>query len=188
MMLTRSNARSRDAFTLIELMVVVVVIGIVSAVIIPEMRGTFEEAVLKATARQFTGACNLAYSRAVSLQRPHRLVINSGKKNYTIEQKGGEAPGFSKLKDVAGSEREIDSRITVQVRDSSEDVRDEPEPGAPPAVEAPPGEGGSEAIIFNPDGTADEREIVLRDRDGFKMTLRINPVTGRVELVEPKAE
>lgn len=188
MLLPPTNARRREAFTLIELMVVVVVIGIVSAVIIPEMRGTYEEAVLKAVARQFTGACNLAYSRAVSLQRPHRLVINLGKQNYSIEQKGGEAPGFSKLKDVSGSDREFDSRITVQVRDSSEDIRDEAEPTAPPAMEPPPSEGGNATIMFNPDGTADEREIVLRDRDGFKLTLRINPITGRVELVEPKAE
>jgi hypothetical protein len=39
-------------------------------------------------------------------------------------------------------------------------------------------------ILFNPDGTADAREIRLRDRDGFRLGLRINPVTARIHIVE----
>ena len=33
-------------------------------------------------------------------------------------------------------------------------------------------------------GTADAAEIILRDRDGFRLYLRINPITARVELVD----
>ena len=42
----------------------------------------------------------------------------------------------------------------------------------------------SEPIFFYPDGTADASEIVLRDRDGFRLALRINPVTARVRIIE----
>src|SRR5690349_11843034 len=55
----RSISDGRNAFTLMELMVVVVLIGILSAVIIPEMRGTYEEAVLRSTSRELVNAFNI---------------------------------------------------------------------------------------------------------------------------------
>ena len=39
-----------------------------------------------------------------------------------------------------------------------------------------------EAVTFYPDGTADARQIELTDRDGFRLALRINPVTSRVQV------
>jgi hypothetical protein len=50
--------------------------------------------------------------------------------------------------------------------------------------EGMPDPGQREAIVFYPDGTADRKEIVLTDREGFHLTLRINPLTARVELME----
>ncbi|MDB6077847.1 MAG: hypothetical protein JWO82_1594, partial [Akkermansiaceae bacterium] len=35
-----------------------------------------------------------------------------------------------------------------------------------------------------PDGTADAWEIHLRDRAGFQLALRINPITASVHIVE----
>ena len=46
------------------------------------------------------------------------------------------------------------------------------------------GEGLQDAISFYPDGTADDREIELRDPDGYGLALRVNPVTSRVQLIE----
>src|SRR5204863_8720326 len=59
--------RSHSGFTLIELLVVIALFGILSAMIIPEMRGSYEEALLRSTSRQLVNVCNLAYSRAVSM-------------------------------------------------------------------------------------------------------------------------
>ena len=41
---------------------------------------------------------------------------------------------------------------------------------------------GEESVTFYADGTADERQIELADRDGFRLALRINPVTSRVKV------
>jgi hypothetical protein len=44
------------------------------------------------------------------------------------------------------------------------------------------------AIAFYPDGTADSGDIILRDQEGFRLGLRINPITARVHLVEMERE
>ena len=43
-------------------------------------------------------------------------------------------------------------------------------------------------ISFYPDGTADAGDILLRDREGFRLLLQINPVTARVHVVEMERE
>ena len=61
-----SNVGLRRAFTLIEMMVVVLLISVLTALIIPEMKGTFEDALLRTTSRQLLDAFALASSRAVT--------------------------------------------------------------------------------------------------------------------------
>jgi hypothetical protein len=41
-----------------------------------------------------------------------------------------------------------------------------------------------QVIAFYPDGTADGREILLQDREGFRRVLRLNPITASVQIVE----
>ena len=41
-----------------------------------------------------------------------------------------------------------------------------------------------QTITLYPDGTADAVEIVLRDREGFRLGLRINPITARVQSID----
>src|SRR5207302_10357356 len=77
--------RSRCGFTLIEMMVVVVLIGIVTAVIIPEMKGTYEDALLRSTSRELVSTFNVAYSRAVTLNQIHRVRLKEGSAGYVTE-------------------------------------------------------------------------------------------------------
>jgi len=183
-----STWRSRNAFTLIELMVVVVLIGILSALIIPEMRGTYEDALLRSTSRDLVNAFNIASSRAVSLNQLHRVRLDTKSGRYVIEKRVREnAQGneFAPLKDVSEGEGRLDTRISIQVRNEDE---------APASsAEISNSNGGEkrqtiEAISFNSDGTADAAELLLRDRQGFRLALRINPITSRVKILELERE
>jgi type II secretory pathway pseudopilin PulG len=181
-------------------MIVLVLIGILTAVMIPEMRGSYEDAVLRSTGRELINACHLAYSRAVSLNQVHRLKLDERTGNYVVEKRiretdlGGD---FEPLKDVPGSQGKLDTRIKIQIHSVSEEMTvapptDEstPAPEPTPAPETAPTEARApipdldSGISFYPDGTADGREIVLRDRDGFRVGLRISPVTARIQIVD----
>src|ERR1041385_3647626 len=142
----RSRGGERNAFTLIELMVVVLLIGIMTAVILPEMKGTYEDAWLRSNSRTFIEACNLASSRAVSFQRPHRLKVNLSTGKYVVERRVQRRDGeeFIPLQDVFGCEGVLDSRIAMSMHDPESDAT------AVAADHTP-----DEAIVFYPDGTAD---------------------------------
>ena len=45
-----------------------------------------------------------------------------------------------------------------------------------------------DAISFYPDGTADAAMIILQDRAGFRLGLKLNPITARVHVFELERE
>jgi type II secretion system protein H len=182
MHLENSKFKSLHAFTLIEMVVVVVLIGIMAAMIIPEMKGTFDDALLRSTGRNLINVFNLASSRAVSLNQSCRVKLDMQSGRYFVEREiheGGQE-NFAPLKDVSGAEGKLDSRIVIEVSQPDE-TPSENDSDSPATEPSPP-----DTVSFYPDGTADAAEIKLRDRDGFQMTLRMNPITARVRLTEPE--
>lgn len=184
------RGRRGPAFTLVELMVVIALIGVMTAMILPEMRGTYSDAVLRAGSRDLISVCSIAASRAISFNRPHRVRIEPGTRAFRIERQAGRnagTPAFVPVREVPGCEGRLDERIDVRVVGRG---------GA-----GAPTDGGGELsagtastqpvseVGFYPDGTADAVEILLRDREGFRVTLRVNPITGRIVVVpNPPAE
>ena len=160
--------RDRDGFTLIELVVVLTLIAILSAAILPEMRGSMEETVLRATARDLVAACQAANARAVASGQAQQLILDTGAHRYRIEalrepsERGQAAAGPD-----AGEKGRLDARITVEV------VRaDGASAGAPMRLE------------FQPDGTSSAGDILLRDRSGFRLKIHLNPITARPSVRE----
>jgi type II secretion system protein H len=168
----------RLGFSLIELMVVLLLIAVMSAMIIPAMHGTYEDALLRSTARRLIDVLNLANSRAVTLNQTFQVRLNTTDGKYLLEPLRKAAatapPQFTPFEGV------FDKRISVVLRS----------PISLPASEANDEDGRPHIgqISFYPDGTADNRELLLRDRDGFQLALRINPITARVHIVEQPRE
>lgn len=156
-------------FTLIELIVVLALIAILTAVILPEMRGSLEESVLRSTARSMVAACNSANSRAVASGQAHRLVIDPSNHRYRIER----SPDSSRSRpaDSPSSTPEsaaIDPRIAVEIHH----------------LEPPTANTSQPTVEFHPDGTVDAAEFRLRDRSGFAIAIRLNPITARPAIRE----
>ncbi|MBA4150287.1 MAG: prepilin-type N-terminal cleavage/methylation domain-containing protein [Verrucomicrobia bacterium] len=186
MRLSPLKAARRLGFTLLELMIVLVLMGIMSAMIIPELRGTFENALLRSSSREMISVFNTAYSRAVSVNQTHRVRLDLANARYYVE---AEVPGvsgeFIPVQGVNGSEGKLDNRIQITILDQMEIPADNNEQAESFSFgnTAPDLERG-DTITFYPDGTADRREVHLQDREGFRLALQINPVTARVRIVE----
>ena len=166
------------------MVVVIVLIGIMAAMIIPEMKGTFDDALLRSTSRDLVNVFSLASSRAVSLNQSYRVRFDPP--NGSLSRSNGRfataaATDFVPLKDVSGAEGRLDSRIAVEVQHR----RNESSTGNNSESRRRPDQSSPDAISFYPDGTADAAEIRLRDRAGFQLLLQLNPVTARVHIIEP---
>ena len=194
MRFTGHSQRLRRAFTLMEMMVVVLLIAVLTALIVPEMKGTFEDALLRSTSRKLLDAFALASSRAITLNQDCRVKLDLAEGRFVVERRvmvaGRES--FVPLKDVDGSEGKLDKRIAIQFTSPEElTAGDDSQaaPAAPASVPVTPASADSEnSVAFYSDGTADLAEIQLRDRSGFLLKLRLNPVTARAWIIEPKPE
>src|SRR6185369_16528602 len=163
-------------FTLIEMMVVLLLIGILSAMIIPEMKGTFGDALLRSSGRELLNAFELAYSQAVSRNEVHLVRLEETTGHYVIERRlrgQGKQTEFAPLKDVSGSSGKLDKRISVQVHKQNEPALENADTGVGSArPDELDGQVRADAVAFYPDGTADAAEVVLRDNAGFGLRLK----------------
>lgn len=176
------SRNGRGGFTLTELLVVILLIAILTGVMLMEMRGTFEDALLKSCARELMSGLSLASSRAVTLNQAHSFIFDSAKHSFVIQEKN-HAPDPEAAGERAGELRKLDERITIAIRDPADLSEENPDANeAPTPEQEAPVE--RDVIHFYPDGTADRREIILRDRNNLELALRINPVTGRVRVEE----
>jgi type II secretion system protein H len=186
LLIPNCGADLRSGFTLVELMVVLVLIAIMTAMIIPEMKGTYQSALLRTTGRTLVATCNLAYSQSVTLNQPHHLRLDTRAGRFWIErpaQPDSGETGLVPVRDLPGAEGKLDPSILIEIR-KSRDTMDDGLPATFRDEEEPPPQAWGEFITFYPDGTAQPAEITLRDREGFGIALRINPITSRIRIAK----
>lgn len=178
-------ARSTGAFTLMELMVVLVLIAVLTAVIVPEMRGTHEDAVLRSAGRQFIDGTSLASSRAVALSQTHRLRLDRGTGRFVLERQVGKThrvTRFEPVNDTALASSHLDSRVRwrlLPLGGESASRRKGPDRAQVGVSASTP-----DSVRFYPDGTADAAELLLEDRMGMRLSLRVSSATGRVRVAD----
>jgi type II secretory pathway pseudopilin PulG len=168
-------------------MVVLVVIGIMAAAIIPEMRGSYEDAILRSTARELVSVFDVASSRAVSMNQTLRFQIDARTSRYFVGRKvsNGDGPeAYSPLRDVLGAEGRFDSRVKVEIHTPDEAGAESPEDESPAGEPEGRAAGSLRGIKFQPDGTCDAAEIEIKDRNGFRLGLNLNPITARPRLTQ----
>jgi type II secretion system protein H len=179
-----------QAFTLIELMVVIVIIGVMGALIVPEMSGTFGDSKIKSSARKIIQAAGLAQSRAVSINHEHRLQFDTRNHRFSISRRVvdpnlGET--FVPVNEISGSQGTWSDSVELTLRDPAVDPEEIPLPtwelSDPLSMQSQSTTSEPESFIsFKADGSASRKELVLKHSDGHGLVISILPATGRMSI------
>ena len=164
------NPQSK-AFTLIELMVVIVVLGVMMTLVIP-LLGNIGDANLKRSTRHLTGMIRFLRDEAQAKKTVYRLKfdIQGGKywaEEFTIISK--DTAEFKRLQVAMTNEGSLAGQTTfkdVQVGSHLDDPY----------------------MLFTPDGWVEPAFIHLRNSDDKIFTLIVKPLTGDTELREGELE
>ncbi len=160
------------AFTLIELMVVVAVVGVLAGLAVSSFHGSSSKATLDEAAHGLHVAVRYAHQYAVTRQRVCRVVL--------IEAGRDQEPGYRL--EVETTDPDVDDAYTV-LRSGVTRPTDLPARVrfAQVLIEGSEGSEGR-VVTFQPTGEADSSVIQLTD--GHRTwSLLIEPNTGRSKLV-----
>lgn len=80
---TRFRRRGRSAFTLVELLIVIMVLAVAAAIVIPNI-GTAADSQAISAARVLGADLEMARSLALTTQQPHSLVFSTDRQSYKV--------------------------------------------------------------------------------------------------------
>jgi len=156
--------RLERGFTLMEMMIVVVVIGLISAMAVPSFLSYMPKLKVKTTARDIVSQLRLARSKSVSERRPYGVQFDVAKNCYTV---------FADTDNPAGMTFTVaDSTIQVDTLEAD--------------VSLNSCTYANNCVIFNSTGAASTSgEIKVVTSDGsILMSINTLASTGRVRLTE----
>jgi type II secretion system protein H len=158
-------------FTLIELTVVIVILGVMLALIIPRL-GELGEANLKRSARHLTGMIRFLKDESQARKAVFRLRFDVHGGRYWTEvmtQTTDQTVEFKRYSSEMASEGSLSGQTTFR------DVRVSSHPDDP-------------YIQFTPDGWVESAFIYLRDGSDRDFTLLVTPLAGDTELRDGHVE
>ncbi len=79
------SARNASGYTLIELAVVLVILGLLFGFSIPSFRSYRQSQMLEAARENLVGQLRLGRQKAISMQHEQKLAFSTGANNYTVQ-------------------------------------------------------------------------------------------------------
>lgn len=151
--------RKNSAITFIELLVVIIIIGILASVSIPQLRKTFDNLELNNFAKDIYYLCQYLQASAISQNRIYCLNISPGEGKLSATYKNEEGKP-EKAEGRFGKEYELPTEVSIS------DPKDAKE------------------VYFYPDGSATEMTIAFENRQKRRVSLSIKGVTGAITIKE----
>jgi type II secretion system protein H len=184
------EARRRRAFTLVEMLAVMVIFGLMAAIALPNL-GVRSQRRLDEEARRLASSIEFVRQRAVMTGVPHRIFFDLGRGAYQVESYGppAGAPSEAEQAELALVAQEDAQNLALSpplaperefqpltgtpgdVQQLHDDVHFE-------AIATPRGEfaAGTLEILFEGDGTSEPAEIVLASEEGRRVVVHLEPL------------
>lgn len=165
----------RQGFTLIELIVIMVIIGIMTVLALPYFSGLFYETKLSSTVQDIVKTFSYAHYRAVNEGLNCYVSFDLDKRRYWLseEKRSGNAyeDEEEKGKELfkVGNVRYLTSGIGISAIVTAGGMR---------------ATGGQQRIIFRPDGTSGESLLYLKDKKGNIYTILLVGTTSQVKTFD----
>jgi prepilin-type N-terminal cleavage/methylation domain-containing protein len=150
----------QKGLTLIELMVVVAIIAIISAIAIPQFTGFINHYRLTSTVSSLTSSLQFARMAAVSSGREYQVEINLVNETFDV-QRGNLASGSTSWISTGDLHRAYTGVDIAMVNGSYSN----------PASKQ-----------FNPDGSSSSGSISFSNTQGERYSITLTPATGRVKV------
>ncbi|MDD5544813.1 MAG: GspH/FimT family pseudopilin [Acidobacteriia bacterium] len=144
--------------TLLEILVVLTLIAILSAMVYPSFGNAMQTLRLRGEARQLVSACREARWEAIAKRRPFRLTLDPEKNQISIVD-------FSDR-----MRREIDLPAGIRIFQAQKNSDN----GVAEATE----------FYFFPNGTTESGSITLRNQSGKNVRVVIESLTGNARIEE----
>lgn len=150
----------QTGFTLLELLVVLVLLGIIAVLVAPGLGGSLENAKLKTASRELLAALRVQRSEAIAQGRIITLRFTSDESNYRID----------------GEPVNLSEGLSVVYQTATGTVSQGVQGSALPVT-------GNNDLAFYPDGSSSGALLQLRLGEGLRY-IRIDWLTGAVSLLD----
>lgn len=200
----RVTRRTRRAFTLIEILIVLVIAGLMAAIAVPGFTRAMKGAQLRSAARTLSMAHKFARNTAVLRQTPMALLVDTQAREIEVlslstrnsaQFKDGFLDGRAARVDAPMPE-EGDPAATPEAPQAKPDIESEVRRtfGAEVKVDSFATADGREAeelkgvywVNYHPNGMCDGFRIRLVDANGQKVTITAEGISGAAEVMWEK--
>ena len=197
------NLKPRAGFTLLELLVVLAIMVVMSAVVLTAIGPALAEARVRAGARLIVAQLRYARSLAITSRTETAVSYDSTRGGLSVLTQSADADGnISWQSDTtqAGRFRTLPDEVTVAditLTDPASEVTGpvtvnpftslptvNPFTSAPTGNAAPDASANRQLITFTALGQGEDARITLKDAQGHQRILQVDALTGRCDFVD----
>jgi len=166
-----SFQRSKDGFTLIEVLLVMLIVGLITAVAVPSMREMFSDVGIESAARDIATTLRYAHERAILDGKRYRMRLDLDADTYWLEAQEKRGKAADRL--VAVEDNLIQKKVMptdVGIERVAATVKRRRK--------------GEEYIEFHPDGTSESGSIYISEKRGRSFLVTVEKLNSRVSVRE----